>query len=276
MNKLLAANFLRLKKSKCFWLTMVFMAGAGVFFPVIRYVVMQQEGGYINTLETAFFPSVIFIGFLTALLCGLFIGTEYSDGAIRNKIIVGRKRSDIYLANLITCGAGSVAMYLAFFIPCLAIGIPLLDFFVTPVKIVALYVLAAWLAGLAFTAIYTMVTMLGQNKAVTAVTCVLLAVLLLISGIYMNKRLTAPETMPAYTMGENGVEVAAEQKNPQYLKGTERKVYEFLYDFLPGGQVVQCTALESAHPGRLSLYSAVIVMVTTCAGVLLFRKKDIK
>ena len=34
------------------------------------------------------------------------------------------------------------------------------------------------------------------------------------------------------------------QINSRYLRGTERTVYEILYDFLPGGQIVQ---LSSAH-----------------------------
>ena len=101
MTKLLSANFFRLKKNKCFWVCMIFMLAAGVFFPVMRYVDMQKSGT-VNTLDNGFFACALFIGVLASVFCSLFIGTEYSDGTIRNKVVVGQKRSAIYLSNLIT------------------------------------------------------------------------------------------------------------------------------------------------------------------------------
>ena len=36
MTKVLSANFMRLKKDNVFWIGLVFMFAAGIFFPVIR------------------------------------------------------------------------------------------------------------------------------------------------------------------------------------------------------------------------------------------------
>ena len=52
------------------------------------------------------------MGLVAAILTSMFIGSEYSDGTIRNKLVVGHSRMRIYLANLIVC---SVACVLIFF-----------------------------------------------------------------------------------------------------------------------------------------------------------------
>ena len=58
-----------------------------------------------------------------------FIGQEYSDGTIHNKIISGKKRTDIYLANFVTCTLVSVILCCGFFLMYLLAGIPILGFF---------------------------------------------------------------------------------------------------------------------------------------------------
>lgn len=104
MSKLLSAGFIRLRKDKIFWIALIFMFGAGVFFPVMRYIDMQKSG-YINNIDNGFFACALFIGVVMAVFCSLFIGTEYSDGTIRNKVVIGQKRTSIYLSNLIICSS---------------------------------------------------------------------------------------------------------------------------------------------------------------------------
>ena len=100
MSKLLSANFIRLKKDKFFWSGLVFMLAAGIFFPVMRYMDMRQTQT-INRIDNGFFGCALFIGIVMAVFCSLFIGTEYSEGTIRNKIIIGQKRGTVYLSNLL-------------------------------------------------------------------------------------------------------------------------------------------------------------------------------
>lgn len=274
MSKLLSANFIRLKKDKFFWSGLVFMLAAGIFFPVMRYMDMRQTQT-INRIDNGFFGCALFIGIVMAVFCSLFIGTEYSEGTIRNKIIIGQKRGAVYLSNFITCSLVSVVMCMAFFIPYLCIGIPLLGFFEMDIKIVLLFAVTILMTAIVFSSIFTLISMLNNNKAVTAVICILTAFLFLIIGAQLHKMLSEPETNMALVMTDNGQEYQ-ELPNPKFLDGGGRKTVQFFYDFLPGGQVVQCTSLETENLSLLPVYSLVIVVLTTSAGMFFFKKKELK
>ncbi|MCI9004188.1 MAG: ABC transporter permease subunit [Lachnospiraceae bacterium] len=274
MAKVLSANYMRLKKDKIFWIGFVFMFAAGIFFPAMRYMDMKQTGT-IHPIDHGFWGCALFIGILMAVFCSLFIGTEYSDGTIRNKVIVGQNRNAIYLANFIICAAVSLILCIAFFVPYLCIGIPLLGFFHMPTNMVLLFVLTAFLLAVAFSSIFTLISMLNPNKAITAVICILFAFLLLFTGAQLNKMLSEPETNMALVMGENGQEYE-EIPNPHYLNEATRKTVQFFYDFVPGGQVIQCMSLEAANLPSLPLYSFLIILSTTGIGLFCFQKKDLK
>ena len=219
----------------------------------------------INRIDNGFFGCALFIGIVMAVFCSLFIGTEYSEGTIRNKIIIGQKRGTVYLSNFITCSLVSVVMCMAFFIPYLCIGIPLLGFFEMDIKIVLLFAVTVLMTAIVFSSIFTLISMLNNNKAVTAVICILTAFLFLIIGAQLHKMLSEPETNMALVM-----------TNPKFLDGGGRKTVQFFYDFLPGGQVVQCTSLETENLSLLPVYSLVIVVLTTSAGMFFFKKKELK
>ncbi len=274
MSKLLSANFMRLKKDKFFWIGMAFMFAAGIFFPVMRYMDMKQTGA-INNIDNGFFACSLFVGIIMAVFCSLFIGTEYSDGTMRNKIVIGHKRTSLYFANLITSAIVSIAMCMTFFLPYLCIGVPLLGFFELDIKLVLLFTLAVLVLAVAFSSIFTLISILSHNKAITAIICILSSFLLLFAGAQMNKMLNEPETNMGIIMTENGEEYE-ELPNPKYLQDTERNVVQFFYDFVPGGQVIQCMTLEAINIERLPIYSLLIVVLTTSIGVIFFKKKDLK
>lgn len=274
MNKLLSANFMRLKKDTSFWIGMMFMLAAGVFFPVMRYMDGKQTGT-LHPIDNGFFGCSLFIGVVMAVFCSLFIGTEYSDGVIRNKIVAGHKRASLYLANFITCAIVSVAMCGAFFLPYLCIGLPLLGFFEMDIKRVLLFALAVLLLAIALSSIFTLISMLNPHKALAAILCVLLAFLLLAVGAQMNRMLSEPETNKGLVMTGNG-QAYEDIPNPKYLDEGERTMVQFFYDVVPGGQVIQCMSLEAVNIARLPLYSLLLVVLTTGAGVMFFKRKDLK
>ncbi len=275
MIKLLSANFSRLIKDKVFWIGIAVMLAVGILLPVMGYADARRYG-YVANIDGRFFTCSMFVGVIVAIFCSLYIGTEYSDGTIRNKIVIGHKRYSIYLANFITVATVGVAMCAAYFIAHLCLGLPLLGAFVSDAKTVVLFVLVVLLFTCAFSSIFVCVSMLCSNKAVSAIVCVLFAVAIVLIGLMLNGMLEAPRTVSSYVMGEDGVPVIAEIPNPKYLDGAMRAFVQTVYDILPGGQVMQCLLLKAANLELLPVYSLIIAGLTTGAGVFFFQRKELK
>lgn len=275
MSKLLAANFMRIKKNKAFWSGIIFMFGLGIIFPVKRYADMVQTG-WVNNLDNGFYFCAVLIAIVMAVFCSMFIGTEYSDGTIRNKIIVGQKRAAIYLANAVTSSLVSIIMCIVFVVPYLCVGIPLLGFFTADIKMILLIGVAVLFLAAAFSSVFTLIAMLCRNKATAAVACLLLAFGLIITGAVLNEMLNAPKMISGYSLSIDGALVNTEEPNPKYLEGVKREIVQTIYDIIPGGQAVQCVSLTAVNLPRLPLYSAGIILLTMGGGVVLFQKKDLK
>ena len=275
MNRLLSANLICLRKHKFFWIGMSFMFAAGIFFPVNRYLDMKQCGS-VNNLDNGFFGCALFIGILTAVFCSLYTGTEYSDGTMRNKIVIGHKRRDIYLANFITSAVTGIAMCAVFFLPYLCIGIPLLGFFELDISRILLFALTVFVLAVAFTAVFTMIAMLNHNKTVSAVVCILLAFGLLLTGAFLSAQLQAPKVFEIPSVDEDNLPIMKEVPNPAYCKGTERIITQTLLDVFPGGQALQCASLEAEKLPRLPFYSLAVILSSTGIGLYFFEKKDLK
>lgn len=53
------------------------------------------------TMDSTIFIYSLFVPLMVSLLTALFIGSDYSDGTMRNKLIAGQVRRNIYAANLV-------------------------------------------------------------------------------------------------------------------------------------------------------------------------------
>lgn len=86
MHKLLNANYFRLKKDIIFWLLLLLIVGIAIF-TVFRYCSNSMLKDTI-TLDKLINEIISYIGLFIAIFVSIFIGKEYSNGCIRNKIIV--------------------------------------------------------------------------------------------------------------------------------------------------------------------------------------------
>lgn len=272
MNKLLTANFSRLKKDKVFWTCMAFMFAAGAF-GVMMKLINDPEA----TADQLVLIFPVLIGIVTAAFCSLFLGTEYSDGTIRNKLIVGHTRSAVYLSNFITCWAAGIFMCLSYIAAVAVLGLPLLGLSERNMWPVAALILVAFIMVIACTALFTLLCMLNQNKATAAVICILFIVALLILATFIHARLDAPQYYDSYVLGDSQGSASTKLvENTDYLTGTKREVYQFFLDFLPTGQAVEISSLTTPNLWRMPLYSLFIILVSTACGLFCFRKKDLK
>lgn len=279
MSKLLHANFLRLRKDKYFWIGNLVMGLYGVIHSVGQYGNVKVYDMSV-TFDSVFFASHIVIGLLIAAFCSLFVGTEYSDGTIRNKLMVGCNRRDIYLSNFITCAAAGVFMNFAYmFTACIA-GIPLFGFFEMGWQEIVIYIVNGMLMVVAFAAIFTMLSMLNQNKALVAIISMMGIFALLFLSMYITMKLGEPEFTDAVSMSETVGDTVTQTiqriPNPMYPSPSQRSVYQFLFDFLPTSQGIQISSGAVTHPGTIGLYSIAIAAAANIIGVFCFSRKDLK
>lgn len=277
MNKLLHVNFLRLKKDKVFWI------GMAVMFAVAAIFVLKNYEQYVNyqltpSLKPLLFRYSMFIGIFSSIFCSLFLGVEYGDGTIRNKLVIGHRRSSIYLSNLIVNIAASLLMCLSYLASALLFGIPLIGLDDIPAKAAAITLLGSIGLVVAFCSIFTMISMLIQSRALAPVVCMITILVMFVTVMEVERRLSEPEFYPGYTYTDDSGNVleVEDTPNPNYLRGTQREVHQFLYDLIPVGQSLQYSGMSFDHPVRMTVCDLVLILLTTGAGLVLFQKKDLK
>lgn len=280
MNKLLRANFGRLRKDKIFWICAIFMA---VY--ALLVCLFADQGGRIER-DTIVFDSLFVCGYgfgqivavpglVMAVLVSLFVGTEYSDGTLRNKLIVGRTRIEIYVSSFLTCAAAGVMLSGIYIVVSCAVGMPMYGGFQMEAGALLLLVLDGTLAIVAYTAVFHMVSMLIGNKTATAVITLLGVMVIMFVACYLLSRLSAPEYYDGLIMIDGAISTQR-MPNDLYLRGGARTVTQFIVDLLPSGQCLQISNLTALHPDRMPLYSLGIIAVVNAVGAMLFRKKDLK
>lgn len=276
MRKLLRANFSRLFRDKVFLASCTVMFLAGLGLPLLHYLdnLKNNEGW---TTDSTCFVYAFFVPILLSLLTALFVGTEYSDGTMRNKLIVGHKRYCIYLTNLIVCVVAGVILCLAYLVPHTGLGLLVLGNFKTGTVKLFIYIGLSFALTAAFAALLVLISMLCHNKAYSTAGCILLVFTLLFAGIRITSALNEPEYYSGYSYTENGSTITEEaERNPNYLSGTKRQIYEFLNDFIPGGQAIKLANMDAGKPALLALYDGIILIVATGFGIIFFRRKDLK
>lgn len=279
MTKLLSAGFTRLFKNKLLWFGSIFLNGFFVFLVVNNYMSMNKHPDvYSYTSDYLLFAPFQIIGVFASCFTGMFLGTEYSDGTLRNKLIIGRSRTDVYLSNFILSFIASLFASAMAILATGTVGIMLFGAFqITLVQIIKYLGLGVLMLA-AFAGIFTLISMLIPSKAAGSVICILAFFLLLIAATYVSARLDADEFLsPGYRISIDGVEQIGELiPNPWYLQGTARAVFEFFQDLLPTSQGSLLMAQRANRPAVMALCSLGITICTTVSGIFHFKKKDLK
>lgn len=286
MSKLLKANFARLWKSRIFWLGMLFSAGLSALLVIARSENIKRYSEIYASHDASYRNSdgLIFIGglyliFAAAVFIGVFVGTEYSDGTLRNKLIIGHSRSSIYIANLIVCTTAGIIMHLTYIITTILLGNLLLEDSTLTFKKILLLTLMGTAAMIAASSLLVMISMLIHSKSAGAVAILIATIVMLMASVTIADRLSAPEYYEGYSYidEDTGEKIDVErEKNTRYPTGTKRKVYEFLNDFLPTSQLYKVASLDSSKPDIALIYDGIIILITTTAGIAVFRRKNLK
>ena len=243
------------------------------------YSIYIKEGGQFGLEEPLLFafgiagmipvPMLIQAPFLS-----VYLGTEFSEGTIRNKLVTGRSKTAVYLSNLLACMMASVllaVLYLALVGAAAApTGLPLK----MPAGQLLPLVCCGLLALSASASLVTMAAMLIRNETKTVIVTLSAAIFAMFLISFLTARLGELEFTVVYD--ELGRDAAGMIPNPGYLQPIPRAVCRFLIDLLPTGQCLQISARSVEQFWRMPLLSLSAIAASTCAGLLLFRRKDLK
>ncbi len=274
MVRLLKANFARLWKTKSFWVCLILAFGLGLANFLMSYSVQPE---CTETLGAQLMSGCSNMAFFASVFAALFLGTDHSNGTIRNKLIVGHKRYNIYLSNLITTAAGGLLIMAAVWTGVLITGLCLGGKIGMPAGELALKMLICVGAIIAISAIFTLLGTILSSKS-TIVTITLVSTFVLFIGAAVIESLLAePEYVQNYEMAVNGSFVQTEPMlNPIYVSGVKRDILMTVNEVLPSGQIMQMEIGIGRHAELMPLYSLGVLTVVTAVGALVFRKKDLK
>lgn len=268
MQNLLSANLFHLRRHKAFWAAAGFM----VVYALAEAVGLYRQGD--SVVGDGLFAFLSFFGVVLAAFCTLYLGTEYHDGTIRNKVAAGFRRGQIYGAYLLACLLGGVILWAVYVVVYLAVGLPLLGGELgSPVQL-GTSLLGCLLITAVWVSLYTCLVNLIRAKSTVTAAAILLAFAMLLGSMFLYSRLDEPQVYPYTDRG-----FVAGEINPNYLQGAQRAVYEALFDLLPDGQGMQILTQSVEAPRELGIHAGVavgLVALTTGLGAAGFQRKNLK
>ena len=274
MIKLLRANFARLWKSKPLWICAIL---------TLVYAAVDFDTSWIYNTGSAIIKGGSNSIMFAAVFASLFLGTDYSYGTIRNKLAVGHSRTNVYLSSLITAISGTLIIGIAYTVPSVfkaivwgkELGMPIGEFILDILILVC--------AMIAMSAIFTLLGMLITEKALTTTITIVLSIVLLIGSAVLLEFLNQPkEVTYAEVTADGGAPETLTEPNPMYIgEGLKRDIMTAITDVLPGGQIMRLEANQRQNyplhnPELYPLYSLGAIVVITAAGIVIFRRKDLK
>ena len=296
MYKLLDANFSRLRKNVLFRIGILFSIVLGLCLPTIAKwlsftiskVTNASIGGALilseSSLDYYFFTWILFIVFFFSLFCSAFTGMEFTDGTMRNKLVMGHSRPTIYLANFITNLVAGSVFYTVYLVANLAVGMPITGGFqLFAPKEIVVYVICIYGIVIAFTGIFTLISMSVNHQALAVIVCIGVVVVLLLLPTFQTGNLQWEQYWDEDTF-VSGMTYAAGTENPLYVGGFRRMFSVFMLNFLPGGPLLQWYSFswllysDNLHlnAGIMLFGAAFFVVVTTLCGMKIFAKRDLK
>lgn len=269
MGNLLHAGLSRLVRSRAFLLALLAeLAYTALVVMVCWDHYAAGTGNY--TLESILTAGFGLMGYLpvpsliAAPLLSLHLGADYSDGTLRNKLIVGHTHTGIYLSDLLTCVIAAVGLDVLYLLLAGALcAYPVLGMTGTLLRVspgqllawvaVGLLARAAWAA-----AVKLAVTLLGSRTAAS------------IAGLLL---VMAAAGLCSFAFHE--LEYLARHPAESGW-ALHTSLWHLLLDTLPTGQYLRISRLDTPYLWRMPLLSLGVIAASTAAGLLLFRRKDLK
>ena len=312
MRNLLHANFVRYIRRPVTLLAFLISLTLGII-TVVGSMRQELHDGQIVKYFKSDLSFDLFILFLAVIVTVLNLGSEFSSGTIRNKLIAGYTKAMVFVSELILAVLFSTILYLLFYGPFLVIRwkyLSRLDFLFGASALLLCCILSV-------TVIMVFLCFILENRIVAAIVGMMIIVVMIVMRDELYSRLTRPEFFTEYVY-EDGHTVTMQadpdsMKKPDdvikvnripnsgYIGGVRRVIMTFVYEasaydglvefnqYISTSQIAEVELPEDvartqnkyieekvSTMKREIAYNVGIMVVFSCLGVLIFRKKNIK
>lgn len=277
MRKLLSTDFFRLWREKMFWLATAAVTAGSALFAWMTYNTSKGYDDIVYTAEDLLFNLLPAFGFVCAFVLSFWLGAEFDDHTIRNRLIVGHTRTGVYFSKFLTALSACIIMLFAMLAVSGVMGYLFFGKHMLGWTELAFIALCCVLMAAVFSAIFVGIGMnVNGRAAAITVSVLLMFAMALLASFCINALMEEPTSYSYVTITMDGVEFGELQDNPAYVSGFKRTVYELIADLLPTGQAIQLHNNSYDRMLRWPLLSLIMLAVTTAAGYLPFRIRDIK
>lgn len=268
MRNLLHANLRRMVRSRAVLIAL--LAEAAYVALTVLSCWDHCAAGDQYTLEYILTAGYVLLSYLPiptlilAPLLSLYLGADYGSSTLRNKLIVGHTRRSVYLADLLACVLTAVTLDAVYLVlsgflcvgPILEISGRLLRF---PPGRMLLWAAVLLLARGAWAAVVKLVVTVLGNRTAASIIILLLAV-------------------AAALVSTTGIDEIGYLSRNLMVDGNAGRMagWQLALDILPTGQYYQISRLDTPNLWRMPLLSLAVIAASTGAGLVLFRRKDLK
>ena len=273
MFHLLRADFYRAFRFKAWYILLAANAVIAIFSVgnICSFAYIGETVSAFDSMVNGFGGSSGVVGIMCAVLVAVFVGREFSGGAVRNKIASGCGRTKLWLSLLITCSAMCVSVYLAFHAVNFTLGSALLGWNGLTFAEVFLPFLAGLCMTLAYSAVFTAVTMLSRSTVAGLLVGILGTIFVTVAVVLLQGELAV---VTVYDPEAGGYIVVKECRWPVAVQRMARAFIALM----PSGQsmLLSQAAADSSQCGLYIGLSCAWVALSAVGGPLLFRRANLK
>lgn len=272
MSNLLKAGFFRLRKSSIYWMFVILTIVIAIF-NLIKFNNTEFQTTLIKVLN----DYIIYIGIFIAIFISIFVGKEYSDGIIRNKIIVGHSRISIYLSKLLLSIIASIFCELIYVFTVYLIGIHIYKSTQLSISQILLCILNSFLVIVEYCSIFNFITMNSSEITFSTVASIIIFIAICVIEQYFGYIANSQKFINNTFIDENGNEqIISQEPNPNYPGDSKVKIAKIVYYSIPLGQANKISNLDFESLNILPIFSISAIFLLNLLGIFLFLKKEIK
>lgn len=281
MLKLLHANFYRLRKNKVF-------IGIIIITIIASFVILfnTYQGNITNEkynmqkmqIDRTYTIYINVISFLIAVFVSIFVGSDYDNGTIRNKIIVGHSRKNIYLSNLIVSIIVGLVLEIIYLIIISIVGIPLIGKIQMNIFDFLYIILDMILLIMVFSSIFNFISMICSNVTLSTVGSLLLILIMYVFCMSISGIAYSTKELKIQDFDENGNLVTKYLEDENYPGDFKKNLCKTIINILPTGQAMELSEvnIDINEIKIYPLYSLGVILIINILGIYMFNKKELK